>query len=90
MQVSVESTGNLARRVTLSLPAGDVDDQVGGRLRELARRAGRRVPDDQQRPSGIGGRIGGHERRLRAVSSERLRVEYRRRLRSSVDRAAAS
>lgn len=37
MQVSVESTGNLARRVTLSLPAGDVDDQVGGRLREIAR-----------------------------------------------------
>ena len=39
MQVSVESTGNLERRVTLSLPAGDVDDQVGGRLREMARTA---------------------------------------------------
>ncbi len=37
MQVSVESTGNLERRVTLSLPAGDVDSQVGGRLREIAR-----------------------------------------------------
>ena len=37
MQVSVESTGNLERRVILSLPAGDIDDQVGGRLREIAR-----------------------------------------------------
>ena len=37
MQVSVESTGNLERRVILSLPAGDVDNQVGGRLREIAR-----------------------------------------------------
>src|SRR5690606_1611600 len=39
MQVSVESTGNLERRVILSLPAGDVDTQVGGRLREIARTA---------------------------------------------------
>ncbi len=39
MQVSVESTGNLERRVILSLPTGDVDDQVGGRLREMARTA---------------------------------------------------
>ncbi len=39
MQVSVESVGNLERRVTLSLPAGDVDNQVGGRLREMARTA---------------------------------------------------
>ncbi|MFT4179918.1 MAG: trigger factor [Thermomonas sp.] len=39
MQVSVESIGNLERRVILSLPAGDVDDQVGGRLREIARTA---------------------------------------------------
>ena len=39
MQVSVESIGNLERRVTLSLPAGDVDNQVGGRLREMARTA---------------------------------------------------
>ena len=37
MQVSVESTGNLERRVILSMPAGDVDEQVGGRLREIAR-----------------------------------------------------
>ncbi len=37
MQVSVESVGNLERRVTLSLPAGDVDNQVGGRLRDMAR-----------------------------------------------------
>ena len=39
MQVSVESVGNLERLVTLSLPAGDVDNQVGGRLREIARTA---------------------------------------------------
>ncbi|WP_256645407.1 trigger factor [Thermomonas paludicola] len=39
MQVSVESTGNLERRVTLSLPAGDVDAQVGSRLREIAHTA---------------------------------------------------
>ena len=37
MQVQVESTGNLERRVILSLPAGDIDSQVGGRLREIAR-----------------------------------------------------
>ncbi len=37
MQVSVENVGNLERRVILSLPAGDVDSQVGGRLREIAR-----------------------------------------------------
>ncbi len=37
MQVSVESVGNLERRVILSLPAGDIDEQVGGRLREIAR-----------------------------------------------------
>ena len=36
MQVSVESTGNLERRVVFSLPAGDVDAQVGSRLREIA------------------------------------------------------
>jgi trigger factor len=36
MQVSVESTGNLERRVTLSLPAGDVEAQAGSRLREIA------------------------------------------------------
>ncbi|MEO5629218.1 MAG: trigger factor [Thermomonas sp.] len=39
MQVSVESVGNLERRVILSLPAEDVDSQVGGRLREMARTA---------------------------------------------------
>ena len=38
-QVSVESVGNLERRMTLSVPARDVDDQVGGRLREIARTA---------------------------------------------------
>ena len=36
MQVSVESVGNLERRVILSLPAGDVEAQVGSRLREIA------------------------------------------------------
>ena len=36
MQVSVESTGNLERRVILSLPAGDVEAQIGSRLREIA------------------------------------------------------
>ena len=39
MQVSVESVGNLERRVILSLPTGDVEAQVGGRLREIARSA---------------------------------------------------
>ena len=38
-QVSVESVGNLERRMTLKVPAGDVDNQVGGRLREIARTA---------------------------------------------------
>ena len=38
-QVSVESIGNLERRMTLRVPASDVDDQVGGRLREIARTA---------------------------------------------------
>lgn len=37
MQVSVESTGSLERRVIFSLPAGDIDAQVGSRLREIAR-----------------------------------------------------
>lgn len=36
MQVSVESVGNLERRVILRLPAGDVDAQVDSRLREIA------------------------------------------------------
>lgn len=39
MQVSVESVGNLERRVILSLPAEQVDTQVGGRLQEMARTA---------------------------------------------------
>jgi trigger factor len=37
MQVSVESTGNLERRMTLRLPADQVESQVGGRLREISR-----------------------------------------------------
>lgn len=37
MQVSVESTGNLERRMTLRLPAEQVESQVGGRLREISR-----------------------------------------------------
>jgi trigger factor len=37
--VSVESLGSLERRMTLRVPAGDVDNQVGGRLREIARTA---------------------------------------------------
>ena len=39
MQVSVENTGNLERRVTFSLPADKVETAVGGRLREIARTA---------------------------------------------------
>ncbi len=39
MQVSVESLGNLERRMTLRLPAERIDTQVGGRLREIARTA---------------------------------------------------
>ena len=39
MQVSVESVGNLERRVILSLPAEQINTQVGGRLREIARTA---------------------------------------------------
>ena len=38
-QVSVESVGNLERRMTLRLPAGRLETQVGGRLREIARTA---------------------------------------------------
>jgi trigger factor len=37
MEVSVESVGNLERRMTFSLPAERLEDQVGGRLREIAR-----------------------------------------------------
>lgn len=39
MQVSVESVGNLERRMTLSLPAGQLDTAVASRLREIARGA---------------------------------------------------
>ncbi|MDX1550423.1 MAG: trigger factor family protein, partial [Lysobacter spongiicola] len=39
MQVSVESLGTLERRMTFSLPADRLEDQVGGRLREMARGA---------------------------------------------------
>ena len=39
MQVSVETVGNLERRMTFRLPAEQVDTQVGGRLREIARTA---------------------------------------------------
>lgn len=39
MQVSVESVGNLERRMTLSLPADQLDTAVSERLREIARTA---------------------------------------------------
>ena len=39
MQVSVETVGNLERRMTFRLPADSLDSQVGGRLREIARTA---------------------------------------------------
>ncbi len=39
MQVSVESTGNLERRMNFSLPAEQLEDGVSGRLREIARTA---------------------------------------------------
>ena len=35
MQVSVESVGNLERRMSFSLPAERLDTHIGGRLREL-------------------------------------------------------
>src|SRR5690606_38453068 len=37
MQASVESTGNLERRMTFQVPADRLESDVGGRLRELAR-----------------------------------------------------
>ncbi|MGY0611961.1 MULTISPECIES: trigger factor [unclassified Luteimonas] len=37
MQVSVETVGNLGRKMTFSLPAERLQDQMGGRLREIAR-----------------------------------------------------
>ena len=39
MQASVETVGNLGRRMTFRLPADRLQDQVGGRLREIARTA---------------------------------------------------
>lgn len=39
MQVSVESLGTLERRVTFRLPADRLENQVGARLREIARGA---------------------------------------------------
>src|SRR3546814_2514916 len=38
-RASVESLGNLERRMTFRLPAERLEDQVGGRLREIARTA---------------------------------------------------
>jgi trigger factor len=37
MQVSVEKTGDLERRMTVQIPSEDIDDQVTGRLNELRR-----------------------------------------------------
>jgi trigger factor len=37
MQVSVENTGDLERRMTVQVPAEEVDSQVAGRLNELRR-----------------------------------------------------
>ena len=37
MQVSVESTGNLERRMTFQVPAERLESDIGGRLREIAR-----------------------------------------------------
>ncbi|MCY7312921.1 MAG: trigger factor [Pseudoxanthomonas sp.] len=39
MQVSVESLGNLERRMSFTLPAERLDTHIGGRLREIARTA---------------------------------------------------
>ena len=38
-QTSIESVGNLERKITLRLPSEQVDSEVGGRLREIARSA---------------------------------------------------
>jgi len=37
MQVSVENTGDLERRMTVQLPADEIDSQIAGRLNELRR-----------------------------------------------------
>ena len=39
MQASIESTGNLERRLTFTLPQERLETHVGGRLREIARTA---------------------------------------------------
>lgn len=39
MQVTVESVGNLGRKMTFQVPAERLEDTVGGRLREIARTA---------------------------------------------------
>ncbi len=39
MQVSIESTGDLGRRAVFRVPANELDNQVNGRLREIARDA---------------------------------------------------
>ena len=39
MQVSLENTANLERRLTVSLPAERLDGVVGKRLQEMARTA---------------------------------------------------
>lgn len=39
MQVSVESTGNLARRMTVSVPDERIDQEIAGRLQKLTRSA---------------------------------------------------
>ena len=37
MHVSIESTGDLGRRVVFRVPSADLDSPVGRRLREIAR-----------------------------------------------------
>ena len=39
MQVSIESTGDLGRRVVFRVPSADLESRVGSRLREIARDA---------------------------------------------------
>ena len=38
-QASIESVGNLERKITLRLPSEQVESEIGGRLREIARTA---------------------------------------------------
>ena len=60
-RASVESLGNLERRMTFRLPAERLETQVGGRLREIGR-----TRADQGLPSGQGARQG-HRAALRAA-----------------------